>query len=296
KAPRIAVVGGGELSTTSFGALWHLLDVRLSMRSSLLDISSISGADLTKYNTIILPTSWGESDTYQHALGKNGIVKLKEWVEDGGTLIGIEAAAAFLADTSVAISKVRQKRQVLKNLAEYDAALADAKEAEAPPVDSLDIWEAHTPDRDKDAKDKKPAAKSDLAALKRIDEKARKLYPRGAILNVQLDEEHWLNFGCKTSVPILVYSSHAYVAKDGVHVAARFQSQDRLRCCGLLWPEARQRWSDTPYATREAKGKGQVILFATRPNFRGYFYGGERILLNAMLLGPGFGTSHTIDW
>jgi hypothetical protein len=295
KAPRIAVVGGSGISTTSFGALWHLLDVRLGLRSSMLDVSSVTGADLNKYNTIVLPTSWGGPKSYERALGKTGISTLKKWVEDGGTLIGIGTAAAFLADTSVALSNVRQTRQALKDLGEYKAALEDAKEAEAPIVDSLDVWEARAPESVDDNDEKKPA-KPALDALKRADEKARKLHPRGAILGVHVDEEHWIGYGCTSTVPVLVYSSYAYLAKGGVQVAARFDSPQQLRLSGLLWPEARKRLSETPYATREAKGKGQIILFATRPNFRGYFHGGERMLLNALLLGPGFGTRHDIEW
>jgi hypothetical protein len=37
-------------------------------------------------------------------------------------------------------------------------------------------------------------------------------------------------------------------------------------------------------------------MFATDPNFRGYFLGGERMLLNAVLLGPGFGTRQTVEF
>ena len=60
--------------------------------------------------------------------------------------------------------------------------------------------------------------------------------------------------------------------------------------------EARRRWSETAYATRESAGRGQVILFAGYPNFRAYFHGGQRMLQNAIFLGPGFGTSTALEW
>jgi hypothetical protein len=70
----------------------------------------------------------------------------------------------------------------------------------------------------------------------------------------------------------------------------------RLRLSGLLWPEARERWRDTAYATVERIGDGQLILFADDPMYRGYFEGSGRLLLNAIILGPGLGTSQPVPW
>ena len=72
--------------------------------------------------------------------------------------------------------------------------------------------------------------------------------------------------------------------------------EGRLRLSGLMWPEARERWADTAYATVESLGKGQIILFANDPFFRGYFEGSLRLLLNAIVLGPGMGTSQPLPW
>ena len=65
---------------------------------------------------------------------------------------------------------------------------------------------------------------------------------------------------------------------------------------GLLWPEAENRLAETPWATREAVGRGQIILFATQPNFRGYFHDSERLLLNSVFFGPGMGTARSVEW
>jgi hypothetical protein len=97
-------------------------------------------------------------------------------------------------------------------------------------------------------------------------------------------------------VPVMFNTSYAFLAPENVQVAAHLADGGRLRLAGLVWPEARERWGDTVWATREGVGRGQVVLFATMPNFRGYFYGAERVLLNALLLGPGLGTARTIEW
>ncbi len=61
-----------------------------------------------------------------------------------------------------------------------------------------------------------------------------------------------------------------------------------------MWPEAAQRIANSAYLTREAKGKGQIILFADRPSFRGATLGTNRLLLNAIVYGPGLGTQNNI--
>ena len=42
--------------------------------------------------------------------------------------------------------------------------------------------------------------------------------------------------------------------------------------------------------------RGQIILFPNDPFFRGYFEGSGRLLLNALILGPGLGASQPVPW
>ena len=219
------------------------------------------------------------------------VATLRDWVEDGGTLVGMGSATVFLTDSSTSLSNVRQRRQVLKQLSRYEAGLGDAREAESPTVDSLAVWEGKIP-----AIDIETAPDVAMGELERSDERARKLSPRGVIMKVNLDEEHWLSFGCGSDISVMVNTSYAYLAEGNTEVAGRLAGHNEIRLSGLLWPEARQRWSETVYVSREAVGNGQIILFATQPNFRAYFHGGERMLLNALLLGPGFGTEQTVEW
>jgi hypothetical protein len=63
-----------------------------------------------------------------------------------------------------------------------------------------------------------------------------------------------------------------------------------LRMSGLLWPEAAHRLANAVAVSRESFGRGQIILFANPPTFRGASRGTERLFLNAIVYGPGFGT------
>ncbi|MCL4790226.1 MAG: peptidase, partial [Verrucomicrobia bacterium] len=67
-----------------------------------------------------------------------------------------------------------------------------------------------------------------------------------------------------------------------------------LRMSGLLWPEATHRLANSAYVTRESLGRGQIILFATRPTFRAATLGPARMMLNAMIYGPGYGAAQPI--
>jgi len=288
---RIAVVAGPETWTGGFGALWHLLDERLRTRITIL-YPYLQHADLDKYNVIVLPSS--DAGAYSRAIGKAGIARLASWVERGGTLIGIGGGAAFLADTATGLSGARLREQALKDLEKYAAAAIREVAADAPVIDSAAIWgeKGALPDT---GRGMKPAA-VDEKALAEQDERVRMLMPRGAILRVGLDDEDWLAFGAGTSVPAHVFTAHAFLAKHPVLVPARFGGAGDLRLAGLLWPEARARWAETAYVMREGRGGGQVILFADDPVFRGMYAGTTRLLMNALFLGPGWGTARKAEW
>jgi len=86
------------------------------------------------------------------------------------------------------------------------------------------------------------------------------------------------------------------MSRHPVRTPVRLAGPAGLRLSGLLWPEARQRWAGTAYATVERMGQGQVVLFVGDPAFRGYLEGSARLLLNAVLFGPGLGTSQPVPW
>jgi hypothetical protein len=156
------------------------------------------------------------------------------------------------------------------------------------------MWDAVEPEAE--GEESEDQARPEYDRIEAADAKARKLYPRGAILKVELDDEHWLTAGCDRYVPVMSNTNYAYLPGRGCQVAGRLADKEEIRLAGLVWPEARERWAKTTWLAREAKGKGQIVMFATPPNFRGYFLGAERLLLNAMLLGPGLGTRSSIEW
>ncbi|MHC5023189.1 MAG: M14 family metallopeptidase [Planctomycetota bacterium] len=310
--PRVALASQWPTSSTSFGSIWHLLDARLGLRISPVNLQGLGFIDLRLYNVIIIPSA-----------GRLGAVlddgarrRLKSWVEDGGTLIAVGGAAAALASESMGLSSVRRKRDVLDKLDEYAEYVQRETEARTIDVDPAAVWGDEPPAEEQDEDDEQPAnadapdaapdepddaakppPKLDSDARKRLDEFQRIFSPQGVLLDAHADPEHWLCYGVGAKrLPVLVGGSTAYMSKPPAQTALRLAVAEDLRLSGLLWPEARERWGETAWCTREPLGRGQVILFANDPIFRGYFEGTGRVLENAILLGPGLGTSQPLPW
>ena len=284
--PRVALLCGSPLSSGSVGTVWFAIDNQLHVPHSLLRIDQLAWTDLSEYNVLIMPSSWwgGPGET----LGKQGARAISEWVSNGGTFIGIGSAAAWAADTATGLSHVRLRSQVLDELDMYKEAMARELAAEAPKVDTMALYH---PDKVKAGEEEEAGKKSPAVddAFRELEEYASRFSPSGVILRTDIDTENWLAFGMNARLPVIAWTRDVFLSADPVTTVARFAPKESdLRLSGLLWPEARERWAGSAWATRERKGRGQVILFATDPNMRAYFYGSRQMMLNAIFYGPGY--------
>ncbi|MCX7552510.1 M14 family metallopeptidase [Marinicella sp. S1101] len=320
--PEIAILSHGSVNFYDFGTIWHSIDSNLGIRHSHLDFNTFNFNDLRRYNTLVIP------DMFYGKLDKNKVAALKTWVEAGGTLIAIDGSISSITDVAAKLSGVRQIGDTFKDITKYDQALQRewlAQQDEYPEVKKA--WsnevtdEINYPWHTKD----KPVAES---LLKKQDDWLREFAPSGAIVAARTDEKHWLTFGAPPVLPVLVSNNPVLmsdgsadaVVRMGVYekmsqsdwnkVKASFKDQPvirkagwstlpdeyrlKLRMSGLLWPEASQRIANSAYLTREAKGNGQIILFASQPVFRGSTKSTNRLLLNALVYGSGLGTNVTI--
>lgn len=304
KAPRVALASQWPVSTTSFGSAWYLLDHELRLRSSAINIQGIGRMDLRKYNVLILPSGYG----LNRIINETARNRIKRWVEAGGTLISWGSSAAFAANKERGLSSVRLRRDVLETLPVYEEALARERNARHITIDMDEIWgrpgdadaqeDPNGPARKAAAaeKGKKTEGKGDIDTRKRTDQWQRIFSPGGVFLSGQVNPEHWLGFGLPERLPVMCAGSYAFMSKPPVSTVVRLDDKETLRLSGLLWPEARERLANSAYATVESVGRGQVILFATDPTFRGWLPALQRLFFNAVLLGPGMGTSQPVPW
>ncbi len=315
--PRVALVGHGYASTTQYGALWHTLDRELGLATSLLPAHGFADLDLRRYNVLVL----APGVEVDEAAGK----VLRGWVESGGTLVATGSAAAALAEEKAGVSTVRELEDVLGQLAahradfagqwadriaasERQASLASAVDGHVVGLPSPPPWEGIEPEG---------SAAKDVEEMARREKWAKRFLPEGVILAGRADIEHWLTVGARAELPLFVDDGPILMIKapaeapvrlgvleagrESTGAARRWRnygwsalpegSELRLRLSGLLWPEAAERLANAPYLVREPIGQGQLILFAGDPVYRGSALGSARLLANAVVYGPGCGTT-----
>ena len=308
QAPKLAIVGQSGVSQLDFGAIWHMVDTHLGIRHSHLDLAALTRADLRQYNVIVLPHMMAKLDPSASAA-------LKSWVEAGGTLISVDGATAQVM--AGGLSTVKPLAAAIEDAAKYDLSLqrewlaSQSTLANKAAINSYLVPERISLPWLADEKSKG----LDKDQLKIWEQWSAHFMPSGAILAGRVDQKHWLTFGSENQLPLLFSNHPLLMSDDESEAAVRIgvmtenkmvpsrklgwstlpAGQDvRVRMSGLLWPEAAQRVTNAAYLTRESKGNGQVILFAGQPVVRGATKGTERLLLNAIVYGPGLGASNPI--
>ncbi|MBV8517230.1 MAG: hypothetical protein JO197_07495 [Acidobacteria bacterium] len=101
--PKIGLIGGPGSDSTSYGMLWHTLDIDTPIPHTNLSAENLRSIDLHDYEVLVFPDGG-----YSDRLGKRGIDKLKQWVSDGGTIIAVKNGSDFLREKDVEISKLKE--------------------------------------------------------------------------------------------------------------------------------------------------------------------------------------------
>lgn len=90
RAPRVLLPVGEGLSGYEAGQIWHLLDQRIHMPVTKVDVTDIGRVDWARYDVLVL-VSGNLSFMTPH------LDALRRWVRGGGTLVALRGAAAWAA-------------------------------------------------------------------------------------------------------------------------------------------------------------------------------------------------------
>ncbi|MGD2217232.1 MAG: M14 family metallopeptidase [Gemmatimonadales bacterium] len=121
------------------------------------------------------------------------------------------------------------------------------------------------------------------------NEDAQRFGVPGAIFTTTLNEHHWMSAGFENmELPVLVNSSRIYLPPEGPPSSRRTViATYGPKIAGHAWPETLERLDGAVFAYEQNVGGGRVIAFAEDINFRAFWRGANRLLLNAVILGPG---------
>lgn len=293
--PRVGLVANSPVRIDTYGHLWFQLDHELGIEVSHLDAQTFGSHDLRRYNVLVLPPAGGS----MRALIEAQKERLADWVSGGGTLIACGSTAAMLADEDLGLSGVRLRRDSLEDLDEYRYGIERELAAAEVAIDEALLWEGEAADNDEADEEEDDADEPEETDpdAEREDAWKRLFSPRGVFTRGRVDGDSWLTFGCDTDqVPVFTSGDAAFLALHPIQVPLRLTAADDMRLGGLLWPEARERLEHTAALTRESRGRGQVILFAGTPGFRGFMKSDARFFANAVVFGPGAGASQPVGW
>ncbi len=91
EAPRVAVLGGDDVSENEMGQVWHYFEEDLHYPLSIFMASELSRLNLDDYNLLIMPEG-------SYNIDDAAAEKLSRWMSGGGRLIAISYAIASLED------------------------------------------------------------------------------------------------------------------------------------------------------------------------------------------------------
>ena len=137
-----------------------------------------------------------------------------------------------------------------------------------------------------------PARDSALTALTGIAsptaDRDRPVPVPGSMFDVAIDRVHWLTFGHEQPRLTVMLEGSTFLkpSREGTNVAV-FAPTGTLHRAGFIWPDNTERLlRGTSYLIDEPTGDGHVVLFNGEPMFRGWWRALDRLVLNAVVLGP----------
>jgi len=223
---KIALLVGNGISSYDAGEIWHLFDTRYNITVTKLDTDNLNRTDLSRYNTIIAVSGSVSGDQAK---------KLKEWAENGGTLIGFGNALRWLNSNELIKLDIKNTDQVAKNIT-YE-------------------------ERD------------DFRGAQQTS---------GAIFEAKLDRSHPINFGYKNNTLALFRDTNIFVKPDKQSFNNPIKyTADPLLAGYISRPNLDSLANTVPFQVGRLK-RGKVVVFTDNTNFRAFWYGTNKLLMNAI--------------
>jgi hypothetical protein len=107
----------------------------------------------------------------------------------------------------------------------------------------------------------------------------------GAIFNMQIDTTHPLAYGYnQTTLPVFKRGDLVLEHSKGSFIQP-FHYTDNPLLSGYVSKENLERIKNSPATVVSSFGEGRVIAFVDDPNFRAFWHGTNRLMMNAIFWG-----------
>ena len=264
--PRPLLVVGEGVSPYEAGEVWHLLDRRFGIPLPLVEMDDLGRIDLADYTHLVLVNGrWqGMEDGAVEAVGR--------WLRQGGVVVATQSAAYWAegALASPGPGEAEEDDDTVRGgpgmgidpVARQPEGLEEGEEAEGELVD--------VPER---------PAYADFERRFAID------LISGAIFETELDLTHPLAFGfADASLPIFRDGSRPLELSDNPYEnVALFTEEPLMAGYGSVDNVEKIAGSAAVIASRV--GRGTLVRISDDPAFRAFWYGTDRLLLNALFFG-----------
>jgi hypothetical protein len=231
--PKILMPIGAGVTSAEAGEVWHLLDQRIGMPISKVDLQNFGRINLSNYNVIVMVGGTYPTD-------KPTIEKIKSWVQAGGTLITLKTASEWAIKQGIVKEKLvvidtvkNQKRINFENAADTEGA-------------------------------------------KQIG---------GSIFQVDLDVTNPIGFGYGDRKVSVYRNGRTFLKPSKVpyNTVAQYTASPLIG--GYIHKTDIKNVANSAAIIYSTDGSGRVILFSDNPNFRGTWYGTNKLFLNALFFG-----------
>ena len=232
KKPEIAVLVGDGINSYDAGEIWHVLDTRYDIPITKLSTRNLNRADLSKYTTIIMPNTSGNTLS-------DAKINLETFVKNGGNLIAYRNSLKWLNTNKFIKLDFKKSKGETKNVT-FDQ-------------------------------------QQNFRGAQVIG---------GAIFEAEVDRTHPINFGYNDNKIALFRNTTVFIKPDstGTYKNAIQYTKKPLLSGYVSKENLKQLAGSLPFKTAKL-GKGKVIVFTDNTNFRAFWYGTNKLMMNAIFFG-----------
>ena len=223
----IAILIGNGISAYDAGEIWHLLDTRYDIAISKIQLSTILKSNLSKYTTLIIPSS--------KIISNEIIKKITDWTKNGGTLITYKNSIDWLQSANI----------INFNIIEQEISANDISYEDA----------------------------DNFYDAQKIG---------GAIFQTKLDLTHPINFGFTDEYMPIFRNSTIFLKPDNNKYKTPIKYTENPLLSGYISQNNLKTLKNTTPIKITGFGDGKIIYLTDNTNFRAFWYGTNKVLMNAI--------------